>query len=437
MNGAADRPMLGTMTQPQQHTGSYYAATVNQGTDYAPLTGDQSADVCVIGAGFTGISTALHLAERGYNVHIVEANRVGWGASGRNGGQIIGGIAGEERIAKHHGRDVEALFGELRWQGHDIIRERVATYDIDCDLKWGYLDVAIKPRHLRDIEYDFQRLQRAGFPHETRLLNATETADLIGTNAYVGSLLNMGNGHLHPLNLCVGEARAAAKQGATIYEQSPVTGIDHGKRPVVRTAHGSVSADSVILAGNAYHHVDRKLRGVMFPVNSFIVATEPLPAQTVARINPRDLAVCDPNFVLEYYRLSADKRLLFGGRFNYFGDDPDYIRKRHRKKLSRLYPELSDVRIDYAWGGTIGVPIDRVPRLGRLSPNVFYCQGYSGHGVNVTHLAGRILADAVAGTLEQFDLFADVPHTNIPGAATFTKAMVTLGMWYYRVKDRL
>ena len=423
--------------KPEAHTGSYYAATVNQETDYPALRGDQSADVCVVGAGFTGISTALHLAERGYKVCVVEANRVGWGASGRNGGQIISGIAGEKHIAKHYDRDVEEMFGELRWAGHEIIRERVEKYNIQCDLKWGYLDVAIKKRHLRDFEHDHARLKAADFPHEVRILSREETSDLIGTDAYIGALLNRGNGHLHPLNLCIGEAEAAASLGAVIYEQLPVIDIRKGGKPKVVTEQGSVTADAVVLAGNAYHHLDPKLRGIMFPVNSFIVATEPLANDVVQTINREDLAICDPNFVLEYYRLSADKRLLFGGRFNYFGDDPEYIQKRHRKKLSRLYPQLANVRIDYAWGGTIGVPINRVPLLGRLAQGIFYCQGYSGHGVNVTHLAGRIMANAVAGSVEQFDLFANVKPFVVPGAATFTKPMVTLGMMYYRIKDRL
>ena len=425
------------MMQAQAHTGSYYAATVNDVTDFAPLLGAQNADICVIGAGFTGISTALHLAERGYNVHVVEANKVGWGASGRNGGQMIGGIAGEESVAKHYGRDVEEIFGKLRWAGHDIIRERVQKYKIQCDLKFGYLDVAIKERHLRDIEADHERLQRADFPHEFRVLSKEETREIIGTSAYIGALLNMGNGHLHPLNLCVGEARAAVSLGVKIYEQSHVLNIEKGSRPKVVTEQGSVTADAVVIAGNAYHFLERKLRGIMFPVNSFIVATEPLSEETVAIINPRDLAVCDPNFVLEYFRLSADKRLLFGGRFNYFGDDPAVIEKRHRKKLSRLYPQLANVRIDYAWGGRLGVPIARVPLLGRISPAIFYCQGYSGHGVNVTHLAGQIMADAVAGSVERFDLFANVKPFTVPGAHWFCNPMVALGVMYYQIKDRL
>ena len=429
--------MGSTGIQSQTHTGSYYAATVNDITDFAALGGEQTADVCVIGAGFTGISTALHLAERGYNVHVVEANKVGWGASGRNGGQIISGIAGEKNIAEHHGRDVEELFGELRWEGHEIIRERVKTYGIECDLKFGYLDVAIKKRHMRDIEYDYARLEKAGFPHEIRILSKAETQDTIGTDAYIGSLLNRGNGHLHPLKLCVGEARAAVSLGATIYEQSAVINVEKGGKPRVVTEHGAVTADMVVMAGNAYHDLDPALRGVMFPVNSFIIATEPLSAETVNEINPQDLAVCDPNFVLKYYRLSADKRLLFGGRINYFGDDPNVIKKHLRRKMTTIYPQLANVGIDYAWGGRIGVPTTRVPQLGKLAPNIFYCQGYSGHGVNVTHLAGRIMADAVAGTMEQFDLFADVKPFIVPGAYTFSKPMVALGVLYYKIKDKL
>jgi glycine/D-amino acid oxidase-like deaminating enzyme len=426
-----------TSTKPQAHTGSYYAASVGDVTDFAPLRGEQTADVCVIGAGFTGISTALHLAERGYNVHVVEANKVGWGASGRNGGQLISGIAGEKNIAKHHGKDVEELFGELRWEGHEIIRERVKTYGIACDLKAGYLDVALRKRHMRDIEYDYARLEKADFPHEFRILSREETRETIGTDTYIGSLLNMGNGHLHPLKLCVGEARAAVSLGATIYEQSPVVNVEKGDKPRVVTEHGAVTADMVVMAGNAYHDLDPKLRGIMFPVNSYIVATEPLSEEIVSEINPQDLAVCDPNFVLKYFRLSADKRLLFGGRFNYFGDDPNVIERNHRREIASIYPRLANIGIDYAWGGKIGVPITRVPQLGKLAPNIFYCQGYSGHGVNVTHLTGKILADAVAGTMEQFDLFADVKPFIVPGAYTFHTPMVALGMLYYKIKDNL
>ena len=425
------------MTEPLPHTGSYYAASVNTTTNYAALKGAHRADVCVIGTGFTGISTALHLAERGYKVHVIEANRVGWGASGRNGGQIIGGISGEARLASHLGAEGEHIMWQLRWAGHDIIRERVSTYQIDCDLKWGYLDVAIKARHLRDQQEELARLQQHNFPHECRALSAQETEALIGTDVYTGSLLNMGNGHLHPLNLCIGEAAAAVELGAVISEQSPVLRLDKGKQTTVVTADGSVSADAVVIAGNAYHLVEPQLRGYLLPVNSFIIATEPLSEQQIATINPQDLAVCDPNFVLEYFRLSADKRLLFGGRCNYFGSDPAHIKAMMRPKMLRIYPQLATVDIDYAWGGTIGVTANRVPQLGRLSDNVFYSQGYSGHGVNVTHLAGQIMADAVGGTMERMDIFAGIKPLLIPGAHYLRKPLISLGMMYFKLRDKL
>ena len=425
------------LNQPQAHTGSYYAATVNRVTDYAPLGGAQIADVCVIGAGFTGISTALHLAERGYNVHVVEANRVGWGATGRNGGQIIGGISAQSKIARHLGSDGERFMWKMGWAGHDIIRDRVERYEIDCDLKWGYLDVAIKQRHLRDQRAEWETLEKYDFPYEHRLLSRDETIAAIGTEAYIGALLNMGNGHLHPLNLCIGEARAAVSLGATIYEQSPVLKVEHGDKPRVITAGGSVTADTVVIAGNAYHHIEPALRENMFPVNSFILTTSPLSDEQVSILNPGDLAVCDPNFVLQYFRLTADKRLLFGARCNYFGDDPGIIKSKLVRKMLGVYPQLAGVNIDYSWGGKVGIPFNRVPQLGKTSSNVFYSQGYSGHGVNVTHLAGQIMAEAVAGTLERFDVFANIDPVIIPGTSRFTNQMVALGVLYYQIKDRL
>lgn len=421
----------------QDHTGSYYAATANAVTNFSPLRGAHSADVCIVGAGFTGISTALFLAERGYDVRVIEANRVGWGASGRNGGQMIGGISGEAEIARKLGTEAGALLRELRWEGHRIIRDRVDTYGIQCDLKYGYLDVAIRRRHVRALEAEFEQLCREGFEDDLKLLSRDETMAAIGTDAYVGGLLNRRNGHLHPLNLCIGESRAAVSRGASIYEHSPVVKIEKKARAEVVTADGRVTADAVIIAGNAYHNLEPQLRGIMFPVKSFIIATEPLSPETVSRINPHDVAVCDPNFVIEYFRLSADKRLLFGGRCNYFGEDPPVIERKLRRKMTRIYPALRDIRVDYAWGGTLGVPLNRVPQLGRVASNIFYCQGYSGHGVNVTHLAGRIMADAVAGTLEQFDLFASVRSVRVPGGHVARKPMVALGVAYYWVRDRL
>ena len=425
------------MITPQSHTSSYYAATVNQQLGCPVLKGDQMADICVVGAGFTGVSTALHLVEKGYKVAVVEANKVGWGASGRNGGQIIGGISGENRLAKSLGEEGERVLWEMRWAGHQIIRERVSTYDIDCDLKYGYADVAIKSRHVRDLEAEYDYLEKYNFPHEFSLLSRQQTHELLGTKAYIGALVNMGNGHLHPLNLCRGEAAAAISLGANFYEQSPVLNIERGEKARVVTEGGSVTADSVVLAGNAYHFIEPELRGRLFPVNSFIVASEPLSDDLVKQINPRDLAVCDPNYILTYFRLSADKRLLFGGRFTYFGSDPEVIKKNLVPRLLKIWPQLATTKFDYGWGGTIGVTANRVPQMGKLAPNIFYSQGYSGHGVNVTHLAGQIMAEAVSGTMERYDIFANIKPVSIPGQHIFRKQMVALGMLYYKLVDWL
>lgn len=420
----------------QEHTSSYYAASANTAATFPRLKGDLRTDICVVGAGFTGISTALTLAERNYKVCVLEANRVGWGASGRNGGQLIAGISGEDKLA---GNDpaIRDLIWQMRWRGHDIIRDRVERYQIECDLKSGYVDVAIKPRHVQDLEAEEARLDRRNVPFEHRLLSKDETRDALGTDAYIGALQIMGNGHLHPLNLCLGQADAAVSHGTEIFEQSAALRIDNGDAVRVATAEGSVTADFVVIAGNAYQLLDESLRSRFFPVRSYIIATQPLSDEQLDTINPHDLAVCDPNYVLEYFRLSADKRLLFGGRCNYFGEDPQIIAKNLRPRMAAIYPALKNIGVDYAWGGTIAVPINRVPQIGQISQNILYSNAYSGHGVNVTHLAGEILADAIGGTMERFDVFSKLRSTPIPGVRRFGNTMVSLGMVWYGLKDKL
>jgi gamma-glutamylputrescine oxidase len=420
----------------QEHTASYYAATANESTDYPRLKGDVRADVCVIGAGFTGTATALTLAERNYTVCVLEANRIGWGASGRNGGQMIAGISGEDRLVEKT-PDLANLVWEMRWRGNELIHERVDRYNIDCDLKYGYVDVAIKPRHVRDLEKAEEKLTQHAVTFQHRLLSRDETRDVVGSEAYIGALQIMGNGHLHPLNLCLGEAQAAASLGVQFYEQSAAMHMDHGNAVRVFTAEGSVTANFVVMAGNAYQTLNNSLRSRIFPVRSYIIATEPLTDDQLDTINPHDFAVCDPNFVLEYFRLSADKRLLFGGRCNYFGEDSKAIAAQLKPRMLKVYPQLRDLRIDFAWGGTIAVPVNHVPQLGRIADNVFFSHAYSGHGVNVTHLAGEIMADVIGGTAEQFDVFSALRSTRIPGVAWFGNAMVSLGVIYYGLKDKL
>ncbi len=425
------------INQRQEHTGSYYAASVNEVTDYPVLEGAKSADVCVVGAGFTGTATALSLAERGYSVALVEANRVGWGASGRNGGQVINGMSGIETLRKKHGNGIAEILNNLRWGGNDIIRERVAKYGIQCDLKDGYLEVATKPSQVSYIDEftEDRKSHPSNFAYE--VWDREKTCDMLGTDAYHGGFVCYRDGHLHPLNLCIGEARAAHNLGVQIFEQSPVTGITHGKRPRVETANGYVEADSVVLAGNAYSQFEPKhLSNLIFPAGSYIIATEPLADDVAKSINRKDVAVCDLNEVVDYYRLSADKRLLFGGACNYSGRDPKSIKSYILPRMLKVYPQLKDVKIEYEWGGKIGVVLRRIPTLGRINDNVYYCQGYSGHGVCATHVMGEVMADAVTGTMERFDLFADMKHFRIPGTQWMGNQIIALGMLYYKMKDR-
>ena len=424
--------------QKQEHTSSYYAATVNETSTYPALQGGATADVCVVGAGFTGVSTALALAERGYSVALVEGNRIGWGASGRNGGQLIHGISGLERIRKKHGEGVADLLWDIKWRGNDIIRERVAKYGIECDLKNGFAEVATKPAQTEWFAEYVEDREKHGAEKTWEIWGREQTRELLGTDAFHGTFVCFRDGHLHPLNLCIGEARAAHELGVQIFEQSPVTGIDHGARPRVRTADGHVDADAVILAGNAYSQFEPKhLSNLVFPAGSYIIATEPLSDEVAAEINARDVAVCDLNEVVDYYRLSADKRLLYGGACNYSGRDPASIRDYILPRMLKVYPQLKDVRIDYEWGGKIGIVLNRVPTVGRINDNVYYCQGYSGHGVCATHVMGEIMADAVAGTMERFDLFADMTHFRIPGTQWIGNQIIALGMLYYKLKDKL
>jgi len=424
--------------QKQEHTKSYYAATAAEATAYPELQGAKSADICVVGAGFTGVSTALTLAERGYSVALVEANRIGWGASGRNGGQVIHGISGLDKIRKKHGDGIADMLWNLKWRGNDIIRERVAKYGIQCDLKDGYAEVATKPGQTEWFADYVAERERNNAPKTWDIWDREKTRELLGTDAFHGTFVCYRDGHLHPLNLCIGEARAAHDLGVQIFEQSPVTGIEHGARPKVTTALGSVEADSIVLAGNAYGQFEPKyLSNLVFPAGSYVIATEPLSDEVANEINAKDVAVCDLNEVVDYYRLSADKRLLYGGACNYSGRDPASIKDYILPRMLKVYPQLRDIRIDYEWGGNIGIVLRRIPTVGRINNNVYYCQGYSGHGVCATHVMGEVIADAVTGTMERYDLFADMKHFRIPGAQWVGNQIIALGMMFYKMKDKL
>lgn len=423
-------------------TPSYYTATIRQESAYPVLQGTHDVDVAIIGAGFTGIATAVELAERGLRVAVVEANKVGWGASGRNGGQVTGSLSGDgamrKQLQKQVGTDAEDFIWHLRWRGHEIIRQRVQRYGIDCDLKAGHLHAAFQPSHMRELQSFHAEAQRRGMGSEIDLLDRAQVHAMLGTPLYHGALYNRRNLHLHPLNLCLGEARAASQHGALIFEHSKVLRIDHGARPALITEQGRVNASAVLLAGDAYHKLEQKqLGGKLFPATGGIVTTAPLSEEQVHAINPRDVAVYDTRFVLDYYRLTADRRLLFGGGANYSGRESRDIAAELRPAIERTFPALRGMPIEFQWSCIMGIVVNRIPQLGKLSDNVYYCQGYSGHGVATTHIMGEIMANAMTGTLQKFDTFSRFRHIRVPAGDLLGNPLLAVGMWYYQFMEKL
>ena len=426
--------------QRSQHTASYYAASSLPQPDHPVLQGEHVADVCVVGGGFTGLNTALELAERGMSVILLEAHKIGWGASGRNGGQLIRGVGhGLEQFEGIIGKDGVRQMKLMGLHAVEIVRQRVERFNIACDLTWGYCDLANKPRDLEGFAEEADELRSLGYRHETRLLQANEVRSVVGSDRYVGGFVDMGSGHLHPLNLALGEAGAAAQLGVKLFEHSAVTRIDYGPQVRVHTAQGSVRANSLVLGCNAYlKDLNPQLSGKVLPAGSYIIATEPLSEAQAHALLPQNMAVCDQRVALDYYRLSADRRLLFGGACHYSGRDPQDIAAYMRPKMLEVFPHLKDVKIDYQWGGMIGIGANRLPQIGRLpdQPNVYFAQAYSGHGVNATHLAGKLLAEAISGQhSDGFDLFAKVPHITFPGGKYLRSPLLALGMLWHRLKE--
>ncbi|MGV8916766.1 MAG: NAD(P)/FAD-dependent oxidoreductase [Pseudomonas sp.] len=423
-----------------RHAPSYYAASSHPQPEHPRLMGELTADVCVVGGGFSGLNTAIELAERGFSVVLLEAQKIGWGASGRNGGQLIRGIGhGLEQFSKVIGNDGVRQMKLMGLEAVEIVRQRVERYQIDCDLTWGYCDLANKPRDLAALAEDAAELSSLGYRHTLRLLQAEQMRSVVGSRRYVGGLVDMGSGHLHPLNLALGEAAVAQSLGVQLFENSRVTRIDYGPQVRVHTAHGSVRADTLVLGCNAYlNDLNPELGGKVLPAGSYIIATEPLSEAQAREVLPQNMAVCDQRVTVDYYRLSADRRLLFGGACHYSGQDPKDIAAYMRPKMLDIFPQLAAARIDYQWGGMIGIGANRLPQIGRLKsqPNVFYAQAYSGHGLNATHLAGKLLAEAISGQQSGgFELFAKVPHITFPGGRCLRSPLLALGMLWHRLKE--
>ncbi|MBU2864589.1 FAD-binding oxidoreductase [Reinekea forsetii] len=429
--------MLNPKTHSADYPDSYYAATREYSCDYPKLSEAKDTQVCVIGGGLSGVNTALELSERGYKVVLLEAFKIGWGASGRNGGQLIRGIGhGTAQFANSIGVDGVNALDHMGLEAVDIVRDRVKKYNIQCDLKMGYSDLAHKPRHLRELETEKEWLDSVNYSHETRLLEQHEMHEVVGSSNYIGGLIDMGSGHVHPLNLTLGEADAAQAQGVEIYEHSKVVNIEYRERPVVKTENGQVTADKLVICGNAYvAGLNDELEARVLPAGSYVIATEPLPESVWRRVLPKDMAVCDLRVALDYYRLSADKRLLFGGLCNYSGRDPRSIVGTLKPHMDDVFPYLKDVKIEYQWGGMIGIGANRMPQVGRLHPNVYYAQAYSGHGVNATHLCAKVIAEHISEETNRMEIFEKIHHMRFPGGRRFRSPMLAAGMIFHRLKD--
>lgn len=416
---------------------SYYQATATPFPTQASLSADTTADVCVIGGGFTGLSAALELAQAGYSVVVLEAERVGHGASGRNGGQICTGFSsGQAKIVAQLGHDDARKCFVLAEESKRLLTDRIASHGIDCDLSWGYIHAAPKPSHLAELEHWKRELEDLGYA-DTQMLTKAQLNERVACTAYHGGLREGGAGHFHPLNYCLGLARAAIDAGVRIFEQSRVLDVGSGRAPFARTARGTVNARFLIIAGNGYlGRTVPGLYGRVMPVGSYIIATEPL-GEVRARSLIRDgEAVANTNFIVDYFRLTRDTRLLFGGRASYSTLEPPNLGAYMRPRMLSVFPQLSDVKVDYAWGGYIAITSNRIPDCGRLSPTTFYAHGYSGQGVALAGLYGKLMAEAVRGTAERFDLLARIKHLPFPGGLARTPLLVA-AMMYYRIRDAL
>ncbi|MBX3497299.1 MAG: FAD-binding oxidoreductase [Parvibaculum sp.] len=414
---------------------SWYAATAAALPPLPPLAGDETADVCIVGAGYTGLSAALHLAERGYSVVVLEAERIGWGASGRNGGQLGTGQRKDQRsFEKMLGAEWARRLWELGLESNALVKDLIARHGIACDLKPGLLHAAWKRSDAAWLKDDVEYLATNYGYDKSRYVPRDEMREMVASDRYWGGVLDAGGAHLHPLNYALGLATAARAKGVRIYEGTRALDIS---RSGVRTAQGAVTAPHLVLACNAHlGRLEPRIAGAIMPINNFIVATEPLGARARELIRD-DVCVQDTKFVIDYYRLSPDGRLLFGGGESYSPNLPKDIAGFVRKPMLRVFPQLEDVRIDYAWGGTLAITMKRIPHFGRLAPNILYAHGYSGQGINIATLGGKLLAEAVAGQVERFDWIANIKTPDFPGGTWLRYPGLVAGMLFYAMKDRL
>lgn len=417
---------------------SWYAASQPELAAHAPLRGQARADVAVLGAGYTGLTAALALAEKGYKVTVLEAERIGWGASGRNGGQAIVGYGCEQdTLEALIGDDDARLLFDFSRDGMHMLKQRIARHGIDCDWRDGHASVPIHTRQERALRADSERMaQRYDYPLEW--WDRPRLQQELGSDRYLGAMYDPASGHLHPLAYAQGLAQAAVAAGVTVHEHSPVSRLQRGTQPALITDHGRVDADFVVLAGNAWlQGIAPELETRMMPVGTYIGATQPLGAERARALIRNDMAVADVNWALDYFRLSRDHRLLFGGQANYSALPPPGLRASMTRRMRRVFPQLADVEMEYVWGGYIDITRNRAPHWGRITPNVYFAQGFSGHGVASTGLAGEVIAAAIAGQAQRLDVFERIPHGVFPGGKALRMPLLVAAMSWYKLRDLL
>ena len=417
---------------------SYYAATAPLLPPFPALKGERTADVCIVGAGFSGLSAAIHCAERGLSVVLLDAQRVGWGASGRNGGQAGSDQRSDQQmLEKLLGKDHARRLFELGLESIATVKDLIKRHNIDCQLKPGILLVDHKPDHTEYSRATVDHLNTHYNYDGMTFVDRDGVGDMIGTDIYYSAILDKAGAHLHPLRYALGLAKAAAATGVQIFERSRVTKINHGAKVRIETAQGSVTADHVLLACNGYiGDLEKTVSARVMPINNFIIATEPLPDDLARELIRDDVAVADSKFVVNYWRLSDDKRLLFGGRESYGYRFADDIKSYVRKPMLAIYPQLKDIRIDYGWGGTLAITRSRLPHFMRVAPNVLSVSGYAGHGVSLATLAGKLASEAIAGQAERFDTMATIPTSPFPGGKLLRWPALVAGMLWYGMRDR-
>ena len=417
---------------------SYYALS-DAPPAHGALRGEVTADVCVLGGGIAGCSAALHLAQRGYKVALLEARTVGYGASGRAGGQTIFGMAAsQQKLAAQVGRDDAHRLFDLSIEALDLTQSLIRDHAIDCDYRPNHVHVGLKTRHVQELRDWTRELQEEYAYDSVRMLNRDEMRAHVRSDRYLAGLIDPRSGHLHPLKYTHGLARAAERAGAVIHENSEVLRYQDGPQVLVHTAQGAVRCAHLVLCGNAYiGAVAPALARRILGVGTYIIATEPLGEERARDLLPTNAAVADINWILDYFRRSEDHRLLFGGRVSYSSVQPPRLAESMRRRMVRVFPALERVKVDYAWGGYLDITMSRAPDFGRLSANVYYLQGFSGHGVALAGLAGKLAAEAIAGTAERFDVFARIPHRDFPGGRLFRRPSLMLAMLYYRMRDLL